>query len=681
MRTRVLLTLLLLSAARPALAVSDDDRRIVALVASRIFAEAEPIQGWAWPPMVAISDQDVVNAFATIGQIKPGEKPEVKDEGTLTWIDVPVQAMSGDGELGADDAAPPEPAERGVVKRDDEASPAHRVDQHDDGTITQPIIVLHQGFLDKIVLGRPERLAAVFGHETAHLLLRHADQLMPGAPLVANMISRQQEADADVLGMKLGLAADFPYKGLVAGILAMRDDENYNSFEGLNFSHPGWTDRVAMIDERQSELWGSISAFENGVYFLVTEQYELAERCFDQVATECPKCYEAWANLGYARLMRYCDALEPEDLRDFDVGQLVVGGFYRRPESLEGPTRGIDQQLWFDAVGALKQAIILNPDLVLPKANLAVAYLISPEGKDVGQAEELFSQVTAALKDGTAEEMDPLVRASLLVNAGVAEMESGDAASAEALFAEAQQLFGDDGGEQESASLVSAIHYNRGRMYAAAPEATQRQTAREELEAYLAGSSSAANWWPLAYEQYRKLCTDQGVEPKVEEALSVAANRLNRMVTGVTLADGTTITLNAAIDDTVESLGAALGQAAQRDVVKKSNIRRLSYAKAGVELLCANEVVAIRLRGAKAPPVVLRAAGPGGASAEVRPGMTIAELDAALGGDANKWDQRYGTNAQIVYRFYARLGFGVLLGGDKIVEIIVAQIPVEAKVQ
>jgi hypothetical protein len=115
--------------------------------------------------------------------------------------------------------------------------------------------------------------------------------------------------------------------------------------------------------------------------------------------------------------------------------------------------------------------------------------------------------------------------------------------------------------------------------------------------------------------------------------------------------------------------------------VKKSNVQRRTYAKAGLELLCTDRIVAIRLRGAKAPPVVLRATGAGGESAEVRPGMTLAALDAALGGDASQWDQRYGTNAQIVYRFYTRLGFGVRLAGDKVVEIIVAQIPIEAKVQ
>jgi hypothetical protein len=329
-----------------------------------------------------------------------------------------------------------------------------------------------------------------------------------------------------------------------------------------------------------------------------------------------------------------------------------------------------------DAVGALRQALILNPDLVLAKANLAAAYLVAPDGKDVGQAEELFTQVTASLESGAVEDLEPLVHASLLVNAGVAELASGDATSAEALFAKAQDLFaGDDAPVDAGSSVATAIRYNRGRMYATAADAAQRQSAIAELEAYLAEASPASNWWPLAYEQYTKLCEDAGIEPKAADALRVAANTQYRLVTGIALPGGGTITLN----DPLPQLERSLGKGREQKIVKNSNVRRLQYPKLGLDLLAANRVVAIRLRGPKAPPLVIRASGPGGEAHEIRPGMTVAELDALLGGDADKWDERYGATQQVIYRFYSRLGFGVRIGGDKIVEIIVAQIPVEAK--
>lgn len=696
MRPRVTLSLLaavaLTLASTPAIYAvpSGSDLRMVGVVAARIFAEAEPVAGWSWPPLVAISDIDDVNAFATIHHVKPGETPKVENEGNLVWVTLPKLAQAeGEDAVSADEANPPAAGDASaakptgetgtqleIVRPDPTPVDANGVVQAEDGTVTQPIIVLYQGFLDRVVAGSPDRLAAVFGHETSHILLHHVDAVPPRTPLVANMITRDNEAAADMLGMKLGLAAGFPYNGLISGFLGMRDQGSYNSFEGLNASHPGWTDRVAMVDERQPELWRSISAFENGVYFLTMEQYQLAEDCFDQVTRECPKCYEAWANLGYARLMRYCDKLDEENLRAFDIGQIVVGGFYRRPLSLEPPRRGIDKQLWFDAVGALRQALILNPELVLAKANLAAAYLVAPEGKDVGQAEELFTQVTAALESGAVEELEPTVHAALLVNAGVAEMAGGDSAQAEKMFAQAQDLFaGEADGADASNAVTSAIHFNRGRMYAAAGDAAQRQSAIEQLEAYLAAASPASNWWALAHEQYVKLCGEAGVEPKGEETLRVAANTQYRLVAGITLPDGGTITLN----DPLPKLERSLGKGREQKIVKDSNVRRLQYPKLGLDLLCANRVVAIRLRGPKAPPLVIRASGAGGAAHEVRPGMTVAELDGLLGGDAKQWDERYGATQQVIYRFYSRLGFGVRIGGDKIVEIIVAQIPIEAK--
>jgi hypothetical protein len=644
-------------------APSGDDQKIVAAVAARIFAEAAPVEGWAWPPLVAISDKDEVNAFATLCQVTPGETPTVQGEGNLTWVTVAeLTPAAGDDALSGADAG------AGGVQ----AKPGG------DGTILQPIIVLNQGLLDRVVKGSLDRLAAVLGHEMAHILLRHVDNVPPGAPMAASTITRQQESAADMLGMKLGLAAGFPYRALLGGMLAMRGQGNSNSFEGVNDAHPTWTDRVAMIDDQQRELWPSISAFENGMFFLMTEQYQLAESCFLQVVKDCPRCYEAHANLGYACLMQYCDALEPENLRDLDVGQLVVGGFFRRPDLMEGATRGLTPDVirhWWDAVGSLRQALILNPDLVLPKASLAVAYLIGPpDGRDIGRAEELFSQVRSALKSGATEDMDPLVRASLLINSGVAQMAVGDMATAEELFAQAEGLFG---AVDSAGAAGSALHYNRGWMYAVASAGpTQRATAIEELETYLSSSSSAANWWTLAYEQYVKLCHDQGVEPKDMSELSLAANAQHRLVTGIALADGTTISLN----DSVAALVRMLGEGRRQDIVPMSNVRRIQYWDQGIEVLCTEHIVAIRLRGPKAPGVVIRASGPGGEAHEVRPGMTVAELDALMDGDATAWDQRYGTNTQIIYRFYTRLGFGVRIVDGKILEIIVARIPVEAKV-
>lgn len=663
---------------------SQADRDLMAAVAAKCFAQANPeadsVEGydqafvlakpgpnWAWPPLVAISADEEVNANARITFVQPGEKPILEDEPNVVWIDVPgfePQVLTGDAD--AANGTPP------------------RSSDQPEGTVIQPVLCFKQGYLDKIIRGQEGPLAGTFGHELAHILLGHTLGGPSGPALIKYADSRQREANADELGMELALRAKFDYDAMVAGARLERDEgyrcstglrKSGGSFVGMKSTHPGWNDRLALIDQRQRDMWRSADAFENGVYFLMTEQYPAANRCFEEVIKKYPQCYEAWANKGYGELMMFCDGLEPDDLRQFDIGQLVVGGFYPRPQSL---TRGVDEDLWFLAVGDLRQALLLKPDLIMAKANLAVAWLVRPAGKETGKAEKLFQEVFEALKQGHYdEEIEPLVRASLLINAGVAENAHGDPVAAEAFFEEAREIIASTSQQAQGGALSNAIRFNRARMLASRSEPAPRKSAIEEFEGYLASSSPAATWWELAFEEYEKLCAKESVEPKAREELAQSRNNRFRPVIGVALADGRLVTLNQSVGELAKSIGEGQRQA----VVKGTTIHRRRYADLGLDLLCTDKVLAIRLQGAKAPPLVLKAAGLSQETRELRPGMNAAELDELLGGDATQCVPRYGTSSAIIYNFYYRLGFGVRLTDEKkVMEIIVAQIPEAAGV-
>lgn len=619
-------------------APSESDRALVAAVAAGVFAEADAPEGLRWPPLVAISASPDFAVYVSLCEPQGGQPPVISDGGRLDWIQLEVADLSS------------------------EEAPL------------QPAVIVTQGMLDAIIDGRAERLAAALGHAAAHLLLGHAEAAPRGKPLTADMITPQQETEADVLGLKLALGADFPYRSVIAFYLAMRDHAAGASFEGTNAAHPGWEARMTALDERQAELLRSISAFEAGVHFLMIEHYEFAAECFDQVTKEFPKAYEAWANLGYARLMRYCDGLEVDNLRDYDVGQLVVGGFYARPESLTGLMRGIDEDLWYDAVGALRQALILNPDLLLPKASLAVAYLLHPDGKDAARAASFATQVIPTLDAGGGEAMDQLARGALLVNVGVVMLEAGDAGAAARLFDDALALA--DAGQACGArtALVSAARHNRARMGAASTDSAERQAALADFEAALAGCHPAATWRTLAYERYAALCGELGVPPRLIDEFHAGQVGVHGTVEGLALNEA----ILAALGDSIEAAEAALGDersaGQRRDVHKKTNIRQLVYDGLGVELLCAGRVVAIRLHSAGDAAMAFAAAD-GGAPRMLRVGMSLDELDAALGVDANHWEERAGADGDAALRFYPCLGLGVRVDGDAVAELIVAQPP------
>ena len=234
-----------------------------------------------------------------------------------------------------------------------------------------------------------------------------------------------------------------------------------------------------------------------------------------------PACYEGWANLGYSKLMRYYDKLGSDDLRRYNIGHLV-GGFYRQANLLE---RGIDEPLWNEAVAALHEAIRLKPDLILPKATLATAYLVDPEGKKAADAEKLFQEITAALETGKVETLDPATRAALLVNAGVTELSAGNPDRSQQFFDEATQLLTSAADREASGQVGAALRYNNAlRLANSAGDDSHRQAVKQ-FETFLSKSNGHGLWWPLAYERYRQLCEQLAIKARPEEELWQQARR------------------------------------------------------------------------------------------------------------------------------------------------------------
>jgi predicted Zn-dependent protease len=596
--------------------VTQADKDLLEEVARRLLAVTEPVPDFQWPPTFEVVDNEQINAFASA-----------------------------------------------------------RIEKDPDGKRKIiPRIVVDKGMMQKVVQGDEHRLAFILGHELGHVLLRHILSFAGDTPLAQMVFSRQEESAADRLGMELALKAGFNYRRGVRAIQRMIElGLNYSSFEGLKTDHPSWRDRVAFFAKEQAELWKAMSAFDNGVVFLVLEQYGSAEECFRRVVARdfFPDCYEAWANLGYALLMQYCDKLDADDLRQLDVGHLVCGGFYRRPASLEAKVRGKDRNLWQEAVEALKTALQLKPDLTLAKANLGLAYLVHPDGKDLTQALKYLQD--ASDKAGAAH-LDPLVRVALLINLAVADLAAGRHEVSARKFdqgeALSRQFTAKDGSRRSAQALSLALLYNRALLLSASGDAQKRQQAVKLLEEYLRTTQAGAGWWPLAYERYQKLCQDLGVSAKAEDSLKRQTPAPLRVVTAVQLGSGVTITLSEAFDEVAGRLGK--GQAVP--VVAGTNLARARYPDHGLELLVAEQVLAICLRGPKAPALPLRGKGLGSKVQELRVGMTVQEVEQLLE-DPEDYDMRQLDNPDISYRFYPALGLAVRIRQGKVEELVVAQIP------
>ncbi len=576
---------------------------------------------------------------------------------------------------------------------------ASRFREQPDGTFEAPMqdqkfvprILITQGAMSDLIEDDPDRLAFVMGHEIAHVMLGHvlptSSSERTTVKTLRMVFTAEQEHEADVLGMKLALAADYSIRGAREIWVRINSNEflqkhpgfNYTSFEGVSSTHPAWSDRLQLIDTEKASLWKAMSAFENGVYLLTFQNYPEAEVAFNRVldSTGCdrvvggkqncqgfPESYDAQANLGYALLMQYLDRLDSADIAQFNIGQVVTGSFYTRPESLRPQAKGIDSALWNKAVGALRTALDLNPHAEIARANLGVAYLFAPNGKNVIAAvNHLVVAADASRADQTITQKN---RAAILINCAVALIAANDFDKAGAKLDEAEQLLTDD-------DSFAALNYNRALLNVRSSDPAQRNKSITQLNDYLRRESPASLWWPLAYILYARLSTAAGQIPTPEAALKqVWRDEAElRPVTAVEFEPGKFITLS----DLVTSVYEKLGSVGPIPTVRETPLVRLVYSQRGLEFLVTRRVIAILLHGTKAPPIKLQRKGPGAPFATLRIGMSVQEVTELLKSQAIPVQL---TSERVSYDFYPSAGVAIRYdSNDKVVELAITRPAIE----
>jgi Zn-dependent protease with chaperone function len=316
-----------------------EEEKLIQKVSKTLLAAADVqankyLKQYAWPPTFHFVDSNTLNAYASIAYKQKSGPIKCPIDGKTVCRDHILNPRKGDdGDIW-------------IVPKD------RKTDKY------FPHVVVYKPLMSDLIEGDVDRLAFVLSHELGHILLGHILPTSPArtakTPALRTIFTAGQEHDADAQGMRLALAAGYSVQGARELWLKLSSDEflekhpgfNYTSFEGTGADHPAWADRLELIDKDKQSLWKAMSAFENGVFFAQVQQYDAAQVCFERVVQEFPESYEAWANLGYARLMLYFDAFDHDDLANFDVGQIEVGSFYARPDTLRQQVRGINKRLW-----------------------------------------------------------------------------------------------------------------------------------------------------------------------------------------------------------------------------------------------------------------------------------------------------------------------------------------------
>jgi len=534
-----------------------------------------------------------------------------------------------------------------------------------------PTIGITQGLIAEILQDQPDRMAAVLGHELSHLLLGHVECGRTAATtrLVAAAYTRAQEYAADKNGFVLAMRAGYSNHAALQAFRIMDQKMGYSSFEALGVDHPSFKDRIAQLDQDQASLWRSMSAFQNGAYFLAVQDYSAAEDCFLRVVREFPDAFEAWLDLGYARLMRYADNLSEENVRGLGIGQLAVGGFYTRPATLAAKVRGIDRELWNSALQALEQAHQLRPHSTLVQENFGVAYLVHPDGRPQLDRAIPFLEQAAGLAQ--KESLNLSSRISVAINLAVAYTANGRAADALAQLNGAAKEYPELNDDPDSQYFAaSALSYNFAWLAAGTTDPQLAARTAQEFERYLVITNRSSAWWPIAYQRYARLCDVARVSRKQEQELQSQFQSLRRPIVSVDLNK----TLRVTLGDNLEQVRTALGAGKEIEVTR--GLHEIRYPERGVSITGDHQVLAIMLQGRGAPALPVRAYGVGQRETTLRIGMPMSELANALKGE------RYGTvplidvNSRVFY--FPALGLAVDSSDNRTVtELILARIPIE----
>lgn len=490
-----------------------------------------------------------------------------------------------------------------------------------------PHVEITYGYID--LVGNDENgIALVLAHELGHHALGHTLRKREDVPpALEAAASHRREADADLYGGRLMLEAGYSLrKGIRAEWTGLEArGHTYAAVKGTCVSHPGDSDRAArvlgVLDKGEEKLWQSMAEFDNGATFLAIENFAAAEACFNRVTKEFPSCPEAWANLGVARLMLFCQKLTAKEIQSLGIGHFLGTTHYPSAPSL---LRGDSQKLWDSAEEALKKARDLMPKSPLILTNLGLAYLLNPAGKDVEKATENFTEAEKAL--GSAANLSPRLRMVLLVNFGVNALAQGERARGRKYLDQAVSLAEKAYGNRDRWPLAvrGAIAFNSAALLTPS-DAEQATTLYVE---YLQSAPRSSAWWPVAYDRYQSLCKDQNRKPLDKTALGEKKAPLRKQVV-VTLPGGETLHIGESMKKVKEKLGEPTSERTER-----GSVSRRSYAKAGIDVLAdSDEVFVIEIVSPKVQGIDIREAGVTGKKlGELKVGMSRKEIEAKLGG-------------------------------------------------
>ncbi|MHB8994003.1 MAG: M48 family metalloprotease [Armatimonadota bacterium] len=520
-------------------------------------------------------------------------------------------------------------------------------------------LVIGSELVSEICEMKPERVAFLLGHETAHATLGHITRPKTGEQdmLILAALTKEMEFAADRKGIEYAAQAGYDDALAAAGdvwrVMTAKLGVAVPLEPQAAFSeHPTDTERIAAVqsDPAKKQFWRDLTSFDNGVLYLNLADWLAAQQCFEIARRSFPEAPEVIGNAGYAKMMRYYSSITAAERRKIR-GEVSCLSYSTKRPAIHGGVE-TDKTPLLQAIADARQVIALAPDYYQGRILLGTALVLDPDAEPA-QLREAAEVLTAAAV--SAEHANDLsARVDALSNAALAQCRLQPEAGAQPLRLAYSQL----------GAPAQALCLNLGVALASSAAVPDQQEAQKVLTWYLGQAPSGTYYYQCAAQAWTavarvlKVPADHLPEPQTPQWLTPRS---------VQLPDGSLLYLQQPWEKAEKTLSAWPGTTVPITGLADGFI--YDCAELGLQSRVSRGVLRMMLLStASAPAVSLPSAGGvAGPTLELKIGASEPALCSQDGRKPLKWDDLGMAIGELVIskRRFTMYDSGVALSFDK----------------
>lgn len=368
----------------------------------------------------------------------------------------------------------------------------------------QALMEVNTGLI-KEANGDVRLIRAVVAHEVAHLSKGHVNLLSYRARDLENVMTRQQEFEADSYGAALLQRAGYSKQDMVDMLLFLekRRKRSTDWLFRLNSDHGDPKFRAARIADDPTVL-RALLQFDVGLAFIESREFKAAADMFEIAVKIEPSLKEAWTNRALAKLLMYWQDLPGEVVNRYFRPEF--GAFISTPSTAAkgAVVTSQNREQYREALAAIQDAI-QKSGTARDREIMALAQILEPDRNTT-----TVKQGLDALKSMAGGDAEAQFR--IKNNIAVGSIILGDVDGAYKLLLESWRSI--DGGNHSAAENLGRIKVPKGM------RSKQDLTLSKDIfKVWLTNNPQGNPAYQSVYDAYVTACGELGESPEKLQSL------------------------------------------------------------------------------------------------------------------------------------------------------------------